>query len=566
MMSNGILPSIVTCVLLGQFPISCADNPKAGTAGPATKKKDDGSKKVATKGEEQRKQEQAAGPIVEATSAPSSKGVLTPGFADQFGGKCGQTHESGIQLTGVDDRIAIVIGVSNYDGSPLGLKTLDTSVVNIDPICSSLVNRGFIVVGGYYEGSSAGLLTEIKHLIASLGETARVFFHFSGHGAEVLLDNQLRQYLYFTPQRGMRLNAEDDRLYLGDLVATIEGARTNKTIPLALSIDACRNNAGPIKNPSLPEVGPGTAMIFAASSGERSYENSFVERLSSALVNEPLDVFEALSKMGRDLVETAPNFRQVPVFLQSLGGIRFPFGPREQRESEAWRKVDKSNDDGLANFIRAFPTSSFVPLARNFRLELADKNNKLSKELKDLLAPFQPQDMTLVRKLRDTVQWSESPKARFQLSQILLQISGKTNVESADQRLEAREVLALARAQGDVAADFALNWMDVSVELSRATTAKPWGVTAQRVCSELPAPGTAAEKAYEASRATFLIPISELRTQCAISSLIESLAQSTRKDGYLSEETCRQVAKEISVAAVGLLRKLGCEMGNKSKE
>lgn len=274
-----------------------------------------------------------------------------------------------------EQRVALVIGNSNYSDAPLANPVNDARA-----IAEALSKLGFRVTKKE-NASKKEMSLAIRAFGSELKKGGVGLFYYAGHGMQVNERN------YLIPV-GEDIKSEDEvefsAIDANIIVNKMEDAQNRVNIVM---LDACRNNPF-IKRSSrgaargLARMNPakGTIIEFAAGAGQEASDgdgkNGLFTQHFLASLQLPDTAIENVFKRVRAGVAEATNNNQVPAEYSSLTGD-FYFNPQgkpltgiatdpKAMEIIFWESIKDSQDTkDFEAYLEKYPDGQFAPLARN---------------------------------------------------------------------------------------------------------------------------------------------------------------------------------------------------------
>jgi hypothetical protein len=254
-------------------------------------------------------------------------GLLSFGAGAAFAEAPSADIRTGMQAPPPEERVALVIGNSNYQTAP----RLANPGNDARSIAQLLNSAGFEVTQAtdLTRGEMIKVVQDFSARVADRGPRTVAMVYYAGHGVQVAGEN------YLLPVDA-RISAQSDldgnSLRLVDLMGTLESIPSRMRIVV---LDACRNNPFPevsdngrglaiVDAPSGSIVGYSTAPGMEAQDGDGNHSPYTSAFLNTARVpNLPI---EQLFKRVRLEVNTATNGRQTPWESSSLTSDFYFFG------------------------------------------------------------------------------------------------------------------------------------------------------------------------------------------------------------------------------------------------
>jgi len=230
-------------------------------------------------------------------------------------------------LRGPEQRVALVIGNSNYQNAP-HLENPDDDAQSMAQLLNS---AGFEVIAAtdLTQNDMLKVVQDFSAKVASRGPNTVAMVYYAGHGVQMAGEN------YLVPVDAKISTPSDlvsNSVRLVDVMATLEAIPSRLRIVL---LDACRNNPFPDVN----DAGRGLAIVDApngsivgystapgtealdGSNGHSPYTSAFLK-----LAREPNVPIEQLFKRVRLEVNNTTNGRQIPWESSSLTSDFYFFG------------------------------------------------------------------------------------------------------------------------------------------------------------------------------------------------------------------------------------------------
>jgi hypothetical protein len=301
---------------------------------------------------------------------------------------------SGVQAAFAENRIALVIGQSNYRA----VVALPNPANDAKAVSQLLSEAGFEVLGAA-DLSQSELREKISDFAAQMaakGPDTIALVFYAGHGLQIDGENFLLP-VDVDPKREADIPLQAVRL--NDILNTLTSVPSKMRIVL---LDACRNNPFPAINQSAghglaivdAKIGaPGTFLSFSTSPGAEAEDGSGADSpYTSALLlaaKEPGLSIEDTFKRVRVSVNKATDGRQTPWDSSSLTDeFRFFPGPgaaapqpaAAKRSVDDWRRelrdkpieianemiVAAGTDEAYEAFVGLFTQPPFGPQAREW--------------------------------------------------------------------------------------------------------------------------------------------------------------------------------------------------------
>lgn len=282
--------------------------------------------------------------------------------------------DRGVMNVRIEQKVALVIGNSNYTGAPLKNPVNDAA-----DIANALVGFGFEVI--HRENLNQN---EMKRAIREFGTKIKGgaigLFYFAGHGVQVKGAN------YLIPI-GANVNNEEEVEYeavdVGFVLAQMESAQNQMNIVI---LDACRNNPfarsfrsvdrglAQINAPSGTLIAYATAPGSVASDGT-SRNGLYTQELLKNMRTPNLSV-EEIFKRVRISVRNQTQDKQTPWESSSLTGS-FIFNknsdPNQNNSGKTasdvdvlfWQSIkDSSDPQEFKEYLKQFPNGRFAKIAQ----------------------------------------------------------------------------------------------------------------------------------------------------------------------------------------------------------
>lgn len=289
-------------------------------------------------------------------------------------------------LSAAEQRVALVIGNSNYMTAPLKNPVNDAT-----DIASALKKLGFKVTL-----KTNADLRAMKRAIRDLGKELKKggvgLFYYSGHGVQVKGRNYLIPIHATIESEG---DVEFEAIDAGLVLAKMEDAGNSLNINI---LDACRDNPftrsfrSMTKGLAIMEAPQGSILSFSTAPGDVASDGSgrnglYTSMLLKHMTTPGLEIGRIFRKVRTDVMQTSNN-KQIPWELSSLTGD-FYFIPdnaqpkmRAQKpEEEAWKIVNElSTADGYAMFLKKYPHSEYRSIAAQKIEKLREKTGKVAEK------------------------------------------------------------------------------------------------------------------------------------------------------------------------------------------
>ena len=371
-----------------------------------------------------------------------------------------------------DKRVALVLGVSNYQNVPR-LANPDSDAAAISDIFKQV---GFDVVELRRDLGVSEMRRTVREFAATAAGADMAVVYYAGHGIEVDGVN------YLIPADAKLLSdfdVEDEAVPLDRILQAINPARRLRLVIL----DACRDNPfyKTMKRSTgtrsvgrgLAKVEPTTAdtlIAFAAKAGAVASDGDgahspFSTALLNHIVTPGLDLRLALGRV-RDEVLKSTGRRQEPFVYGSLGGQTValvpqlvpPFDPNAEarRDYELAAQIDTK--EAWNSFLSARGSGAYANLAHAAldKLEAAENASEKADAIKRQAEEQAKQKTEELRKQLEEQAARQTEQAKKQMSE-----QTKRDLEQERQRIaeqakreldEAKRQLAQARKQADDAA------------------------------------------------------------------------------------------------------------------
>ena len=236
----------------------------------------------------------------------------------------------------VDQRIALVIGNSNYQTAP----KLANPGNDAQSVAQLLNSAGFEVTQAtdLTRSDMVRVVQDFSAKVAERGPGAVAMIYYAGHGVQVAGENYL---LPVDAKISSPADLDGNSLRLVDVMGTLESIQSRMNIVV---LDACRNNPFPevsdagrglaiVDAPNCSIVGYSTAPGMEAQDGDGNHSPYTSAFLNNA--REPNLPIEQLFKRVRLQVNNATNGRQTPWESSSLTSDFYFFGDTAVAASRA---------------------------------------------------------------------------------------------------------------------------------------------------------------------------------------------------------------------------------------
>ena len=225
------------------------------------------------------------------------------------------------------ERIALVIGNSNYEISPLA-NTLNDA----QDIAETLKELDFSVTT-VIDGNRTEMIKAIRAFGKSLDKKTIALFYYAGHGVQYNGENYLIP-VGALPEITERRYLNDEAVTLSTVTEeiTLSGSKLNFVF-----LDACRNNPIPVGDRGIvkgliKKGAEGMIISYAAAEGEAASDgdkseggNSPYTKALLELMIKPNVTIEATLKSIRTAVRAATHNKQSPDYASSIGEGDFCF-------------------------------------------------------------------------------------------------------------------------------------------------------------------------------------------------------------------------------------------------
>jgi uncharacterized caspase-like protein len=371
-----------------------------------------------------------------------------------------------------DKRVALVLGVSNYQNVPR-LANPDGDAAAISDIFKQV---GFDVVELRRDLGVSEMRRAVREFAATAADADMAVVYYAGHGIEVDGVN------YLIPADARLLSdfdVEDEAVPLDRILQAINPARRLRLVIL----DACRDN--PFyrtmkRSTGTRSVGRGLAKIepaaadtliaFAAKAGAVASDGDgahspFATALLNHIVTPGLDLRLAFGRV-RDEVLKSTGRRQEPFVYGSLGGqtvalvplVIAPVDPNAEARRDYELAAQIGTKEAWNSFLSARGSGAYANLARAAldKLEAAENASEKADAIKRQAEEQARQKTEDLRKQLEEQAARQTEQAKKQMSE-----QTKRDLEQERQRIaeqakreldEARRQLAEARKQADDAA------------------------------------------------------------------------------------------------------------------
>lgn len=342
------------------------------------------------------------------------------------------------------ERVALVVGNANYPGNPLANPGNDARAV------ADLLGRAGFQVESRYDTSREALLDSVTRFGQRLRDPQiklAVFF-YAGHGLQLDWRN------YLVPVDARVRNAADVQRQTVDASELIKFMNESRGRSFVAILDACREDPflgsfrPPAKGLSPFDAPSGSLLAYSTAPGQVAYDGKgsnslYTKHLVHELASPDVSLEDAFKRVRLN-VRMESGGRQIPWESTSLEQDVTLFPQRKAKLSDAelerrfelelaeWTKVRRSeNINGLAEFIRAFPSGNVSELAQ------ARLNRLLEDELRKA----------------DAARREAEQQARVQAE--VLRLKGEATAVSAADREQSARLAEQAQAQRVAAAAIA---------------------------------------------------------------------------------------------------------------
>ena len=197
-------------------------------------------------------------------------------YADDANSKNVNHPRGEIQQFEQGKKIAIVVGVKNYDRQNTGFRQLDYAQDDAEKVAGVLKKLGYKTELLVNDQASRGIiLLRIRELSKTLrdGEGTMVFY-FSGHGFAAGRDN------YLATWGSVATLLQNDGLGISEVAQTIRDAKVRRAV---LLVDACRDEPMPGKKGGEGgfedvDTGEGVQVLYSTRLGSVSWENDALKQ------------------------------------------------------------------------------------------------------------------------------------------------------------------------------------------------------------------------------------------------------------------------------------------------
>ena len=298
--------------------------------------------------------------------------------------------ERGAKNTKIEQKIALIIGNTNYDNS---IGKLTNPVNDANDMAESLKRLGFTLVGGkpQMDVNRKQMLTLIRDFGSQIKQGGIGFFYFSGHGVQVNKENYL---IPITDALVYEDDAETEAVKVDMVAKEMESAGNRLNI---LVLDACRNNGlqkrtrNTDKGLTEPTRKPeGTFIAFSAGDGQTASDGTgknglFTQELLKNL-EKPNFRLDDIFRTTRNQVKKLSDGKQIPVIYDSTSES-FLFKTDENTgnqksnnptpsvktpkqtdptviEREFWEAIKNSTDaEDFRLYLKKYPNGIYIDLA-----------------------------------------------------------------------------------------------------------------------------------------------------------------------------------------------------------
>lgn len=201
---------------------------------------------------------------------------LTPVIADN--GSKDVTLVARAQTFVQEDKVAVVVGISNYDQVNTGFRKLDYAAIDAQKLSGTLQGRGYRNLKRLLntQASKSVILNAIRNAGARIkpGEGTLVFA-FSGHGMVSGGEN------YLATSDSVATNLRQTGLSVTEVIQAIKRTGVKRAM---LFLDACRNDPAPgVKAGGMDgflnkNYGEGIQILYATAQNEVSWEHRALQR------------------------------------------------------------------------------------------------------------------------------------------------------------------------------------------------------------------------------------------------------------------------------------------------
>lgn len=289
-----------------------------------------------------------------------------------------------------EKRVAVVVGNTKYDTSPLANASNDAALV-----AESLISAGF-TVNLFFDLKKEGFSKIIEQMDASFDGADIGVFYFAGHGFQVDGQNEL---LAIDVDTSSVESVQEKVVHLRDV---IDAASTGPEGGLRLIIiDACRDDPFSDLDPrfqpglSYSDAGRGeTLLAFSTSAGKLALDGPaggngpYAIALSRAFEAPKVSLFSAFRRI-RQQVRVSTDGLQIPWVIGSVEKEHVLKGTSNDRASNAQIEAEDYNldtvlwyflsqhgtEDEITRFVNLFPSSRHISAARTLMRNLVSKKD-----------------------------------------------------------------------------------------------------------------------------------------------------------------------------------------------
>jgi uncharacterized caspase-like protein len=371
-----------------------------------------------------------------------------------------------------DKRVALVIGISNYQQVP----RLFNPIRDADAIGGLFKKAGFDTVDVQRDLGIADLRRAVRDFADKARDADIAVIYYAGHGIEVDGTN----YLVPADARlASDFDVEDETVSLDRVLRALDPVKRLRLIIL----DACRENpfaSSMKKSVATRSVGRGLARIepamsntlvaFATKAGsvadDGSGENSQYAAALVKYIAEPgVDLRVAFGRVRDEVLQKTSN-RQEPFVYGSLGGDNLALVPQPAKpvQTEADARIDYEyaaqigTKEVWESFLVSHPTGFYANLARAQMTRLAaaeqsqamadnarrDAEQQAAQQAEKLQKRPEPANQVAAPKLQPTDKSKELEEARKQAE------LAQQRAEAARQEVEQAKRQAIEEAQRQV--------------------------------------------------------------------------------------------------------------------
>jgi uncharacterized caspase-like protein len=270
-------------------------------------------------------------------------------------------------------RLAIVVGVQNYDEQP----EVPNALNDARQIDNVLTSTGFEVAFLGDPRTSDDILLKVIALAERAGgEPANIVFFFAGHGF------QEGPFNFLVPGKARRDEMLADSLPVTSVLQVLAGrlaASTGQTSGVTiLMLDACRT-LGDVRSPDKIGGHPGFGTIAVPAKATMvglaaEYNSPAFSRCDQCTTNSPYTTalthfipgefpIEKMFKRVQESVEKLTADKQTPELINKLAG-EFSFRPtrdeRTEQENEWRATLSTPRRECVLNYLRRYPDSRYV--------------------------------------------------------------------------------------------------------------------------------------------------------------------------------------------------------------